>query len=435
MIIKKHITKNSKEGISYISQNFQDDGLIISNSRVDGKNVIYFAVNEKPGNSSAKITIIDNEFTNSSAHNSDTDFKSCDANDFFNQSHAANDSNPIDVIRSTAKKIEENITTIGTKQSINLEAIENNISHDEIKNIQSTSLRTLEEIKSIIHQQNHAYLESKNQESQRINKLLDLLVNQFSLIQKSNESILAVEVASQASIKLLAHSIIELQKQTSNSISDIGDISEDFIREKNILSRKQTLGKLFFAGFVFISTLFLTPSLGKSELSHSVKFEQSDHKIHTMTVRDPIIDHGIESHESPSFSFSSIEKKGNAPNSLSSNENTALINADKYEEKLIRPLIGVKAKFDTENDDTSVAFLDEQWSIRMGLFSIKENSERLVERLRGYNFKTYTKDIILNNNNVTAVYVGPMVESQATNLRLHLAELFDINPQIERLKD
>jgi len=73
------------------------------------------------------------------------------------------------------------------------------------------------------------------------------------------------------------------------------------------------------------------------------------------------------------------------------------------------------------------------FSIRMGMFSIKGNSERLVIRLKEFHFKTYTKDMTLNKNNVTAVHVGPMAESQTTDLRLRLAELFNLNTIIDSL--
>jgi flagellar biosynthesis GTPase FlhF len=220
MIIKKHIANNTKEGLSYISQNFKDDGLIISNSRVAGKNVIYFAVNEKPGISTANASIVDNDSAKSYAQDSSFSFTSGEANDLFN-SVADKNLNPIDPIRSTPKEISECTSQFEAKPSRNPQAVESLVTDEEIINIDQNSLKSPEEINSIIHLQNHTNFESKYYESHQSNNLLDLIINQSSLIQQSYESILAVQVASQESIKHLADAIIELKKQYGVSNSEI----------------------------------------------------------------------------------------------------------------------------------------------------------------------------------------------------------------------
>jgi len=358
MIIKKHIANNTNEGISYISKNFQDEGLIISNYRVDGKNVLYFAVNEKPEFSSAKIDSIGNELNTNSDHNSESIFTSSNANDAFNQRLAVNDLNPTDLIRSTANKIAEDITPFEDKHSHNLQAADNQNLHNII-NLSSESLNILKEIKSIIHHQNHTDLECRNQESKSLNYFLDLMANQFTLIQKSHESILAVQVSSQESIKYLADAIINLN--TKNTInSENRDITENIKKDKIISDRKPTLGKIFFAGFIFISTSFLTPFLEKSELGYNI-LDSNEYFNETgyTSVYDSTIKQSIDSYETPIFLSSTLENEDITTSSPTPNENMELEFVDTFEAKNNTTSIEPKDTIFTSSEDSMAKFPDE----------------------------------------------------------------------------
>lgn len=75
------------------------------------------------------------------------------------------------------------------------------------------------------------------------------------------------------------------------------------------------------------------------------------------------------------------------------------------------------------------------WSVRLGVFSSPENVDNLVERLRQAGHAAYTREVDNEQDNLTAVFVGPKVErEEAEALQQELQRSFQLEGRVERYR-
>jgi flagellar biosynthesis GTPase FlhF len=200
MIIKKHVAESTKKALSFISQNFKDDALIISSTKVNGQDIVYFALDE----GSKPTLVCDYDLTPSEQvivspeiKKPTENWESLAINELF-RSHAAEQKlSTLEKVRNAADlMLQESHTTIGSElpfpqslpevAGIQAEANDNILipilEDAEVDSISSKSPHGSSVEQSLIKQ-----LTSLNDNLSRINDLLETTAHtQLLIIDKIN---------------------------------------------------------------------------------------------------------------------------------------------------------------------------------------------------------------------------------------------------------
>ena len=79
--------------------------------------------------------------------------------------------------------------------------------------------------------------------------------------------------------------------------------------------------------------------------------------------------------------------------------------------------------------------LPEGWSVRLASFSAASNADALLNRLLAANYRAYSRPVQTDQGVMTAVYVGPQLEREKTEmLRRQLQQEFQLNGIIVRFE-
>ena len=286
MIIKKHVAENAKKALSYISQNFNDDALIISSTKVNGKDVIYFALDEQSKQKSACVseltpaglTIVSKKIKTHT--NSKNIFISNSENEFNPQIKLDTDLNSHNLIQSTAEKnigndILEDIrsrTDMGSGSEISC-CCNNKINTK--KDMASSdgdghcALSAFNEIKNSLNQL-HEHLHLNNQSgNNRLDELTKILINHFSIAHETNKAIISMQTASVEAIKKLADSVVKIKsdkyRPTNKNIKPSKKNNNNYLYRGSQNMNIESI-KMFIFIACFSSLLFLL-HLNTSELS------------------------------------------------------------------------------------------------------------------------------------------------------------------------
>jgi len=228
MIIKKHVAESAKKALSYISQNFNDSALIISSTKVNGKDVIYFALDQQSKQKStyiseltpAGLTIVSKKIKTST--NSKNIFISNSENVFYPQIKLDTDLNSNNSIQLTKEKnikndILEEITSridLGSGSEISFRCNKRINTKNMVASSDSDSycaLSAIDEIKDSLNQL-HEHLHLYNQSRcNRLDELTNLLINNFSIAHETNKAIISMQTASVEAMKKLADSVVHIK--------------------------------------------------------------------------------------------------------------------------------------------------------------------------------------------------------------------------------
>ncbi|MBL4820485.1 MAG: SPOR domain-containing protein [Gammaproteobacteria bacterium] len=75
------------------------------------------------------------------------------------------------------------------------------------------------------------------------------------------------------------------------------------------------------------------------------------------------------------------------------------------------------------------------WSVRLGSFSNSNNARNLTRRLLTAGYRAYTREFSVNQNVLTAVFVGPQVEREKTEqLKQQLQDEFQLSGIVVRFE-
>ncbi|MFM1897261.1 MAG: hypothetical protein RLZZ385_2335 [Pseudomonadota bacterium] len=79
--------------------------------------------------------------------------------------------------------------------------------------------------------------------------------------------------------------------------------------------------------------------------------------------------------------------------------------------------------------------LPQGWSVRLGSFSDGRNAQALLQRLLDKGYKAYTRQIVTQQGELTAVFVGPQLDRGAVDeLRARLRDEFQLNGMVVRFE-
>jgi len=297
MIIKKHVAESTKKAFSFISNNYNDDALIISSTKVNGQCNVYFAIDDLP-----KPAPTSNEVLN---HTDQIIFSKkpitskylsnfISSEDLSDQIILDEYSNTIDLIRSTAEKILVSDTSEDTNPNIDLDCSDmpdltgtNQISkHREssCNTVEFGEISVLKEIKDLLKQQQEYLHKNHLIELDRIDKLNDLIVYHSSMAHESNNAITSMQAASVEAIKKMADAIVELKDpqyiHSNNNSFCIHKLKKYFLLEK---PKQSPIKSLMLFSACFISLLFTLP-LTESEINNEIDLRSFDNALTSVSL-------------------------------------------------------------------------------------------------------------------------------------------------------
>ncbi len=69
------------------------------------------------------------------------------------------------------------------------------------------------------------------------------------------------------------------------------------------------------------------------------------------------------------------------------------------------------------SQNTIVDVIVQGWVIRVGTFSVQQNAEKLVKKLKNDGLPVYTKTVSYSGKNLTLVMVGPHADKETADLK------------------